>query len=68
MLQDRTLTLLNKGLFYIHGRCMDYSPIMVFDLKTMTELLNKNEIDNCNFQNIHNFFANYIIMNMLVPG
>ncbi len=68
MLQDRTLTLLNKGLFYIHGRCKDYSPIMVFDLKTMAELLEKNEIDNCNFQNIHNFFANYIIMNMLVPG
>ena len=49
MIQDRTLTLLNKGLFYIHGRCMDYSPIMVFDLKAMAELLEKNQIDNCNF-------------------
>lgn len=68
MLQDRTLILINKGLWYIHGRCMDGSPIMVFNLGVMAELFANNLLDNGNFSNLHNFFANYIMMNMHVPG
>lgn len=31
-LQDKTLNLLKKGIIYLHGRCMDGSPIMFLDL------------------------------------
>ena len=44
-LTDRTLTVLNKGILYIHGRCMDYSPIILLDFYRLSEMLRNNEID-----------------------
>lgn len=67
-LTDRTLTVLNKGMLYIHGRCMDYTPIMIIDFGRLKEMLDNNEIDWHEFCNLHNFLAEYIMHNMLVPG
>jgi hypothetical protein len=47
---------------------MDYSPIMLLDFYRLSEMLNNNEIDENVFCNLHNFLAEYIQHNMLVPG
>lgn len=39
LLNDTTLYLLNTGLFYIHGRTMDFSPILVLDFEKLTILM-----------------------------
>lgn len=37
ILQDKTLFLINSGMFYIHGRCFDGSPVVIFDVKHMID-------------------------------
>ena len=68
VLDDETLKLLNKGMVYIHGRSKDLCPIIVIDFKLLADLLKTNEINNQSFCKLHNFFANYAMHNMFVPG
>ena len=67
-LTDRTLNLLNKGIFYIHGRTKIGNPILYLDFKNVLGLLESKEIDPDSFCALHHFFASYILRNMLVPG
>lgn len=68
LLTDRTLKLLSMGLIYLHGRCMDGTPIMYMDgIKLQNMLQNKLICEN-SFCSLHNFFSGYINRNMLVPG
>lgn len=68
MLTDDTLRLLNSGLLYMHGRTMDMCPILVLDFIKLAELLRKKIINHGNFCSLHNFYGNYIVNNMMVPG
>lgn len=68
LLTDKTLNLLNKGILYIHGRTKDLSPILILDWGRLAEFLKNKEIDDHIFTSLHNYFANYIMYNMLVPG
>lgn len=68
LLQDRTLQLLSMGILYLHGRCMDGSPLIYLDLKKLREMLDDKLIDPDSFASLHNFMAGYISRNMLVPG
>ena len=56
------------GIAYLHGRCMDGSPVMYLDLVRVQEMLKKDLICENSFGSLHNFFAGYINRNMLVPG
>lgn len=38
-LTDATLNLLNKGILYIHGRCKDFTPIIVIDMIRLLEMI-----------------------------
>lgn len=67
-LTDRALNLIDKGLMYIHGRCKDQAPIIVLNFKALADMLKMKTIDPPTFLNLHNFYANYILNNMLVPG
>ena len=53
---------------YIHGRTKDLLPIIVLDWSRMGEFIKNGEICEKRFCQCHNFFANYILHNMLVPG
>ena len=68
LLTDRTLKLMSMGLIYLHGRCMDGTPIMYVDLVKLTTMLKENLICEHSFGSLHNFYAGYIIRNMLIPG
>ena len=68
VLSDGVLYLLNKGLMYIHGRCMDQSPIVILNLKKLSDHLKLKKINPHLFCQLHHFIANYIKLNMLVPG
>ena len=68
LLTDDTLRLLNSGILYLHGRTIDMSPILVLDFIKLADLLNKKLINDGNFCSLHNFFGNYIVNNMMVPG
>lgn len=67
-LTDKTLKLLRTGCMYLHGRTIEYQPIIVIDMAIIGQLLAKKEIDPGSFCSLHNFFAQYITNNMLVPG
>lgn len=47
---------------------MDGSPMLYLDLVKLQELLNKKLIDPDTFCSLHNYMAQYISLNMLVPG
>lgn len=68
ILNDETLKLLKTGLFYLHGRCMDHSPILVLNFAKLSDLLKRKQIYPENFCALHNLFARYMIKNMLIPG
>ena len=68
MLNEKSLHILKKGLFYIHGRTKDYMPILHINLSNFAEMIHSKEIDNFVFCQLHNFFAQYMINQMLVPG
>lgn len=68
ILREATVPLLNKGIFYIHGRCMDGSPVVIFDMKVIIDYQKQGLIDAPTLCNYYNFVANYLQRNMLVPG
>ena len=68
LLTDQTLNIMNKGLLYIHGRCKDYTPILVMDFVLLGEMIDNHEITAAAFCSLHNFVARYIINNMFIPG
>lgn len=68
ILNDQILSLLNEGIVYIHGRCIDQSPILIMDFGKLSELLNTGRLTPQLFCNLHNFYARYIQNNMLLPG
>ena len=68
VLTDRMVYLLNKGIFYIHGRCKDYSPMIFITMKNVSEFIKKKEIEASEFCQLSNFFTNYVKCNMLVKG
>jgi hypothetical protein len=39
LLTNKTLCIMNKGLLYIHGRCMDMTPIIVLDFIKLEEMI-----------------------------
>ena len=47
---------------------MDLQPILVLDFGKLKYLLDRKEIDAQLFCSLHNFYARYIINNMLIPG
>jgi hypothetical protein len=47
---------------------MDQAPIIVLNFKALADMLKYKTIDPPTFLNLHNFYANYILNNMLVPG
>jgi hypothetical protein len=51
---------MNKGLLYIHGRCMDMTPIIVLDFIKLEEMIENNEIDPPTYCNLFNFLATYV--------
>ena len=67
-LTEKITNLLNKGLFYVHGRTRDLSPIIVLDLKRLKEFLDNKELDNKLYVHLHNYISNYITYNCLVHG
>lgn len=67
-MQEEMHQLLQSGILYMHGRCIDHTPIMVLDLSKLSVLLKTNQINNYKFCALNNFFARYIMANMLVPG
>lgn len=67
-LTNKTLNLLNKGILYIHGRSKDLFPIIILDFKRLSEMLQKNEINEGIFCSLYNFISLYIINNMTLPG
>lgn len=67
-LSDKTLFLLNKGIFYIHGRTKLGNPILILDFKHVLRLMEAKEIDARSFCALHHFYTSYIERNMLIPG
>lgn len=59
---------MNKGLLYIHGRCMDMTPIIILDFIKLEEMIDNNEIDPPTYCNLFAFTATYLQGNMQVPG
>ena len=68
LINDKVINLLKHGVLYIHGRTKDLSPIIVLDIKELSGLIARNEIDAAGFCCLHNFLAHYVMHNMLVPG
>ena len=54
-LNDATLNLLNKGILYLHGRCKDFTPIIIIDMIKLREMLLNNELDAAKFCSLNNF-------------
>ena len=67
-LNDATLNLLNSGILYLHGRCKDFTPIIVIDMVKLNLLLRNNEINTGIFCSLHNFMSLYAMNNMMLPG
>ena len=55
-------------MLYIHGRAMDFSPLLVMNLGMLANLLDKKEVDPPMFCNLMNFLCTYMMQNMMVPG
>ena len=68
VLTEKTLKLLGTGCLYLFGRTKEYHPILIVDFGVIGKLLAKKEIDPGSFCSLHNFYAQYMINNMLVPG
>lgn len=68
ILTDKALNLLNKGVLYIHGRCIDGSPIVYFDMGLVIDYVKLDKIDQPSICNLYNFIGGYIQRNMLLPG
>jgi len=60
-LTDPLLKLLKTGIFYFHGRCKDYSPILILNFGLISNLLKKGEVDPHRFCALHNFIAMYMV-------
>lgn len=67
-LTNKLLELLNTGLLYIHGRAKDHSPILVLSFAPMGPLLRNKQINAAEFGALYNFYARYMINNMMVQG
>lgn len=67
-LTNKLLKLLNTGLLYIHGRAKDHSPILVLSFAPMGPLLRNKDINAAEFGALYNFYARYMINNMMIPG
>ena len=67
-LTDPILKILHTGVLYLHGRCIDHSPILVMNFGVLKSLLKTKQIDADLFCAVHSFFATYIKKNMLIPG
>lgn len=68
LLTEKTMFLLSKGFFYIHGRTKAGNPILFLDFKRMLPLMEAKEINPASFCALHHFYASYMVKNMLVPG
>ncbi len=68
IINHKIINLLKHGVLYIHGRTKDLSPIIMLDIKQLSGLLTRKEIDPPGFCMLHNFIAHYVQNNMLVPG
>jgi hypothetical protein len=60
ILTNRTVGVLNKGLLYIHGRCMDMTPIVILDFIKLEEMIDSGEIDPPTYCNLFNFVGTYV--------
>ena len=70
ILNDKSLRILNLGLLYIHGRCKDGSPIVIFDMGRLVGVLKDktNKLEEGVLGQVYNFMCGYIQRNMLVKG
>lgn len=48
-------------MIYIHGRALDYSPLLMMNLGMLADKLEKKEIDPPMFCNLMNFIGTYIM-------
>ena len=66
-IDDKTITLLNSGFMYVHGRDYHFRPIIVVSIKQVKIVLS----ENYNFQDLNKsifYLMNYIIKYLLIPG
>ena len=64
---DKTISLLNSGFMYVHGRDHHFRPLIFFKIKVVKNILGKNY----NFDDINKsiiFLMNYILKYLLIPG
>ena len=64
---DKTISLLNSGFMYVHGRDHHFRPLIFVKIKVVKNILGKNY----NFDDINKsiiFLMNYIMKYLLIPG
>ena len=64
---DKTISLLNSGFMYVHGRDHHFRPLIFVTIKVVKNILGKNY----NFDDINKsiiFLMNYIMKYLLIPG
>lgn len=67
-ISDKTIKLLNSGFMYMYGRDHHFRPIIVLELSRGVEFLNKEGISKDEIKICVNFFLDYIINYILIPG
>ena len=64
---DKTISLLNSGFMYVHGRDHHFRPIIFVMIKQIKNILGKNytfdDINRCTI-----YLTNYVLQYLLIPG
>lgn len=60
-LTSKIIKLINSGIFYIHGRAVDHTPLMVLNFGSILSHIENKSMTANEFGALHNFYARYMI-------
>ena len=58
---SKIIKLINSGIFYIHGRAIDHTPLMVLNFGSILSHIENKSMTANEFGALHNFYARYMI-------
>ena len=67
-INNKIISILNSGFFYVYGRDHHFRPIIVVSIKTCKKLVEKEKIQFGDIKDSLIYLINYILKYMMVPG
>lgn len=67
-INNKIISILNSGFFYVYGRDHHFRPIIVVSIKTCKKLVEKEKIQFEDIKDSLIYLINYILKYMMVPG